>query len=292
MGNKRWKVASFFSGIGGLDAPFTWLDFDITSTCEIDAFNQQILKQHYPGARHYADITKVTTEQIGAADVIIGGFPCQDISVAGKRAGLSGSRSGLYWHLHRLIRQVRPRIVVLENVGAIYAPTGNDDSPGSIVTSSLAALGYDAAWLPVRASDVGAPHRRERWFCVAYTNRCRLERRHVKRTGDGEARRARGVARHYQARPGYYRARRTQSRMGRVAHGAAYWLDKARNRDAHAQQWPAPQGDYQHPYEPPRTTQDKMYRRARVKALGNAVVPQQALPIALAVRLMLDKWRN
>lgn len=337
----RYKVASFFSGIGGLDAPFTWLDFDIVLTCEIDPYNRQILKQHLPEVRHYADITKIKPEQIGIVDVIIGGFPCQDISNAGKRAGLKGSRSGLYWHLHRIIRQARPRIVVLENVGAVFAPTGDDDSPGSIVTASLAALGYDAVWLPLRASDVGAPHQRERWFCVAYTNRFRRpgagasHRRagiqsqrnaalsasrgglHQQRSAiaNGQAvcnaqrprlsqrRQARQYSMDLQRTAGQVNrlkrssavlcgSRPTQSRLGRITYGAAYWLDKAARRDAHAQQWPAPQGDYQHPYEPPRTTQERTHRIARVKALGNAVVPQQALPIALTVRQFLDRWRD
>lgn len=162
----RYTAASFFSGIGGLDLAFVASGFDIVFHCEIDDYCRRVLKKHnyyWMNARTRKDITRVKKTEVGNVDVMFGGFPCTDISVAGKQAGVTqGTRSGLWFELLRLISDIRPRIVVLENVANI-ATTG-----GAIVTASLANAGYDAQWTLIRASDVGAPHQRERWFCIAY----------------------------------------------------------------------------------------------------------------------------
>ena len=103
-------------------------------------------------------------------DLITAGFPCQDISVAGRQAGLNGHRSRLWWRICDVIGHLRPRFVLLENVAAILTTGGPE------VVGSLTAMGYDTRWGIVRASDVGAPHRRARWFCIADTDGSRLER--------------------------------------------------------------------------------------------------------------------
>jgi DNA (cytosine-5)-methyltransferase 1 len=110
-----------------------------------------------------------------SVDVIAGGFPCQDISVAGKGAGITGSRSGLWNDFARIIRAIQPRWVVIENVPAITA------RGLSTVLGDLAEIGFDAEWHCLSASSVGAPHRRERMWIVAHTNgsRCQQQRRPV-----------------------------------------------------------------------------------------------------------------
>jgi DNA (cytosine-5)-methyltransferase 1 len=148
--------------------------FETIAFCEIDPFCRKVLAKHWPGVPCFEDITKLDKEELnslGRIDVICGGFPCQDISCAGKGAGIHAERSGLWWEMLRIIRLVRPRFVLVENVSALLN-RGLDE-----VLGSLAESGYDAEWTCLRASDVGAPHRRERVFLVAYTigTRTRME---------------------------------------------------------------------------------------------------------------------
>src|SRR5688572_133506 len=107
-------VASFFSGIGGIDLAFAWAGFDVRFQCEIDPYCQQVLKkwrkEYFPNAVIKGDIHEVTKREVGKIDVLVGGFPCQDISIAGKREGIRrGNRSGLWFELLRIISEVRPK---------------------------------------------------------------------------------------------------------------------------------------------------------------------------------------
>jgi len=164
------KVLSLFSGIGGLDLGFEWAGFETVCFCEIEEFPRKVLHKHWPNVPIIEDVRNVTKESVpGRIDCIIGGFPCQDISYAGKGAGIDydlseqeGTRSGLWWEYWRTIRELRPRYVVAENVSAL-TNRGLD-----IVLGSLAQIGYDAEWQIVSAASVGAPHIRERIFIVAY----------------------------------------------------------------------------------------------------------------------------
>jgi len=160
------KILDTFAGIGGFSYAAHELvgGFETTQFVEIDPFCQKVLKKHFPKVPCHDDI-KTFTAYPGQYDVITGGFPCQDISVAGRREGITDqSRSGLFYELIRVIRLVRPKFVVMENVAAILN-NGLD-----IVLGELSEAGYDAEWSIISASSLGASHRRSRWWCVAYTN--------------------------------------------------------------------------------------------------------------------------
>ena len=160
------KILDTFAGIGGFSYAAHELvgGFETSQFVEIDPFCQKVLKKHFPKVPCHDDI-KTFTAFPGQYDVITGGFPCQDISVAGKREGITEqSRSGLFYELIRIIRLVRPKFVVMENVAAILN-NGLD-----IVLGELSEAGYDAEWSIISASSLGAAHRRSRWWCVAYTN--------------------------------------------------------------------------------------------------------------------------
>jgi DNA (cytosine-5)-methyltransferase 1 len=134
--------------------------------CEIDPYCQRVLAKHWPSVPCYPDVRELTGDHLRsdgiAVDLIAGGFPCQDLSVAGKGAGLDGERSGLWSEYARIIGEVRPRYVIVENVAALLG------RGLSRVLGDLAALGFDAEWHCIPASAVGAPHRRDRVWIVAY----------------------------------------------------------------------------------------------------------------------------
>ena len=154
---------SLFAGIGGLDLGFEWAGFTPVWQVELNPFCRAVLAKHWPDVQRFDDVRTVGAHNLEPVDVIVGGFPCQDVSDAGLRAGIDGERSGLWREFARVVRELRPRIVVVENVsGLLVRGMGR-------VLGDLADLGYDAEWVRVRASDVGAPHRRGRIFIVAYT---------------------------------------------------------------------------------------------------------------------------
>lgn len=131
---------------------------------EIDEFCQRVLTKHWPDVPKFRDVRECGKHNLEQVDLIAGGFPCQDISNAGNRAGIEGERSGLWSEFYRIICEIRPRYVFVENVSALLF-RGMDR-----VLRDLAVSGYDAEWRVLRASDAGAPHRRERVFIVAYAN--------------------------------------------------------------------------------------------------------------------------
>jgi DNA (cytosine-5)-methyltransferase 1 len=153
-----------FAGIGGFAIGMPPVRRRFFS--EVDKPTISVYQRRFPDAIFLGDIRSIDGERLrreyDGEWIITGGFPCQDISVAGKGAGIAGSRSGLWFEMQRLIRQIRPRAVVAENVNALTV-RGLDT-----VLGSLAEIGYDAEWTCIRASDVGAPHRRERIWIVAY----------------------------------------------------------------------------------------------------------------------------
>lgn len=166
------KIGSLFSGIGGMEIGLEAAGVGKTAwQVEKDSFCRAVLEKHWPDVRRYEDVCAVGAHDLEPVEVIAGGFPCQDISNAGKQAGLKGARSGLWFEYARIVEEVRPRFVVVENVAALVN-RGLDE-----VLRSLAALGYDAEWSVLRASDVGrilgddrygARHRRERLFLIAW----------------------------------------------------------------------------------------------------------------------------
>jgi len=155
-------VGSLFAGIGGFDLAARWLGWRTLWYSEIDPYASAVMKKRFPEAVNHGDVTQLRGSQVARVDVLCGGFPCQDISLAGKGAGIEGSRSGLWTHYARIIDEVRPSWVVIENVSALRS-RGLDR-----VLGSLAALGYDAEWHCIPAAYVGAPHRRDRIWIVAH----------------------------------------------------------------------------------------------------------------------------
>ena len=171
------RMLDTFAGIGGFSYAATKLvgGYRTTQFIEIDPFCQKILKKHFPFTPIHDDIRTFTAIP-GQYDVICGGFPCQDISVAGGREGITEkSRSGLFYELMRVICLVRPKFVVMENVAAILN-NGLD-----IVLGELSQAGYDAEWSVISASSLGACHRRSRWWLVAYPNGFRCGGRNSER---------------------------------------------------------------------------------------------------------------
>lgn len=161
------RIGSMFSGVGGLDLAVLALlpGSSIAWHCENDDASSRVLDVRFPDVPNLRDVTATDWTSVEPVDVVCGGFPCQDISHAGKRAGIKeGNRSGLWFDMLDAVRVLRPRLLLLENVAAITAADGGLD----VVLGSLAEAGWDAEWTLLRASDVGAPHRRDRWFCVAY----------------------------------------------------------------------------------------------------------------------------
>lgn len=155
-------IGSLFSGYGGLDlAASAVLDAETVWFCDNDPAASAVLAHHWPDTSNLGDVTSVDWSVVEPVDVLTAGWPCQDISNAGKRAGIGGERSGLWRHVEVAVGVLRPRLVVLENVGAVTVR-----GLGTVL-GDLAALGFDAEWTAVRASEAGAPHRRERFFCVA-----------------------------------------------------------------------------------------------------------------------------
>lgn len=165
------RVLDLFSGIGGFSLGLERAGMKTVAFCEIDEYARKVLKKHWPDVPIDRDITKRDFFS-GEADVICGGFPCQDISDAGKRTGLAGQRSGLWRELVRAIRLVRPLYALVENVAALLG------RGMATVLGDLAAIGYDAEWHCIPASAVGAPHPRDRIWIVAHPRVSRLSRIH------------------------------------------------------------------------------------------------------------------
>jgi len=183
----KLRVGSLFSGYGGLDlAVLNVLDAEMAWHCEWEDAPLAILAKHFPDVPNYRDVSKVDFTQVEKIDILTGGFPCQDLSLAGKRAGLKeGTRSGLWHQFARAIEELQPKLVVIENVrgllsakadnGMEYSQEDLDDwgaepvfTAIQAVLGSLADIGYDAKWCGLRAADAGAPHNRFRVFIIAY----------------------------------------------------------------------------------------------------------------------------
>lgn len=155
---------SLFAGIGGLDLRFERAGMTCRWQVEIDDYATKVLAKHWPNVHRERDIRECGAHNLERVDVICGGFPCQDISQAGTLAGLSGRRSGLFYEAIRVVRELQPRILVLENVAALLI-RGMDS-----VLRELAEIGLDAEWCCIPAAGVGAPHVRDRVFVAAYPN--------------------------------------------------------------------------------------------------------------------------
>ena len=162
------KVASFFAGIGGFDLGMERAGMQVVVQCEISTFCQQVLKKHWPDVPLFGDINQMTVDDIPAdTEVWCGGFPCQDLSLAnqGKRKGLAGERSGLFFQYAALIAARKPRWVIIENVpGLLNSHEGKDFR---VLLEKLDELGYGVSWRVFDAKYFGTPQRRRRVYLVA-----------------------------------------------------------------------------------------------------------------------------
>jgi DNA-cytosine methyltransferase len=159
------RHASFFSGVGGLDLGFERAGIETVSVSEIDPYANTVLAERFPGAPNLGSITEINADDIPEADIWSGGFPCQDLSVAGKRAGFSGKRSSLAFTFLDLVERRRPRWLVLENVPGLFS--SNQGRDFLRLLSEMDELGYSVAWRTLDARYFGVAQRRRRVFIVA-----------------------------------------------------------------------------------------------------------------------------
>lgn len=375
------RALDLFSGIGGIALAAEWAGIETAAFCEIEPYCRRVLARHWPGVPIYEDVRKLTRERlekdgvmddVRTIDIVLGGYPCQPFSTAGKRRGKADDRH-LWPEMFRLIRELRPAWVVGENVAG-HVSLGLDD-----VLDDLESEGYTCRAFVLPAAAVGAPHRRERVFIVAHADikysddgghdSSEMGRERSEATdlsggksmaytsrqlpyGSGDARRRRaeypnggqdvadsegGGFHNRNDSPYIGEANRkinssdnssdfgrkgealadteragsekrntsafteesrpysgaiganggdwtTQPRMGRDVDGFSGWLDRTR--------WPAAFGEPQHEWEPPRVAVGIKNRVPRLKALGNAVVPQQVYPILRAIREAHERRRE
>ncbi len=159
------RFGSLFSGIGGMDLGLEWAGMECAWQVENDSYAVRVLEKHWPNVTRYGDIREVDFGGVEPVELLAGGFPCQDLSYAGKGLGLSGERSGLWSEFKRAIRMVGPRYVLVENVPGLLGR-----GMGAVL-GDLASLGYDAEWQSIPAAAFGAPHLRWRIFIVGYAQR-------------------------------------------------------------------------------------------------------------------------
>jgi len=160
------RLLDLFSGIGGFSLAAEWVwgdELEMVAFCEIEKYCQKVLQKNFPGVPIYEDITKLNGKDFKDIELLTGGFPCQDISVAGRGEGIKeGTRSGLWSEMHRIISEVQPRYALIENVPMLTI------RGGTRVIADLTEIGYDTEWQTVGADDVGAWHKRKRIWIVAY----------------------------------------------------------------------------------------------------------------------------
>ena len=175
------KFGSLFAGIGGFDLGLERSGMTCQWQVEIEDYPTKILEKHWPEVHRERDIKECSGKNLEPVDLICGGFPCQDISVAGTGAGLAGERSGLWYEMHRIIGDIKPRWVVVENVAALLF-RGMD-----VVLRDLSQIGYDCEWHVISASAVGAPHRRERVWIIASANSVGRVQERKRKSGKGSS---------------------------------------------------------------------------------------------------------
>ena len=164
------KVLDLFSGIGGFSLGLERAGMETVAFCEFDEHAQKVLKKHWPEIPIHTDIKELdANEYRGTVDIVCGGFPCQDLSAAGKQAGFSGERSSLYTEMLRVISECLPRYAIFENVTGLL--TGEQGRWFAKFLYDLASIGYDAEWHCIPASFIGACHRRDRVWIIAYPNK-------------------------------------------------------------------------------------------------------------------------
>lgn len=283
-------VGSLFSGIGGFDLGFERAGFDITWQVEIDDYANRVLAKHWPHVARYRDVRECGAANLAPVDVICGGFPCQPHSLAGRRLASADERD-LWGEFARIIREIRPRWVVAENVsGLLSSEAGRFFGR---VLGDLAACGYDAEWDCLPASAFGAPHQRDRVWIVAYPAGGGGQRR---RAGgqQAEGRGAFGLSQGSGYGPADVAdaaSRARQRQAPREARHAAFGCEDLADADAERQlqqegrifderRRPGDGGWWSVEPNVGRVAHGIPARAHRLRALGNAIVPQIAEWIA------------
>ena len=273
------KVLDLFSGIGGFSYGLESTGgFETVAFAECEPYPIAVLKKHWPTVRVYEDVRQITATRLFRdgiePDVITGGFPCQDISTAGQQAGIEGERSGLWSECARILGEVRPRYAIFENVTNLLS--GNKGKWFERVLWDISKVGYDAEWHCISASSIGAPHKRDRVWIVAYPNGnskpiCPINAGALQKaslyaypngkglegseeTGDTSSKRPES----HEQLAGCHKIKSTWKDVSGVCgmdDGLSYWL---------------------HTPEPPRVTEKNEKATPRLKALGNSIVPQIA----------------
>lgn len=170
LGERLRTAVSLFAGVGGFDLALQRAGIKVVASVEIDTKAQGVLRQQFPDSTIFGDVTGVTGEQLIQAGfnprggIITGGFPCQDLSVAGKRAGLAGKRSGLFWEICRILDETGSETVILENVPGLLSSNAGRDM--AVVIEALVERGYRVGWRVLDAQYFGVPQRRKRVFIV------------------------------------------------------------------------------------------------------------------------------
>jgi len=260
-------ILDLFSGIGGFTLASQWVGGYMTlAFCEIEDYCRKVLSQNFPNIPIFTDVRELHPTDViprdGVIHLITAGFPCQDLSVAGNQAGIEADRSGLFFQILRLsdefyaYSRVRPSLL-LENVPNLL--TGNGGDWARTVYSELAVRGYRCEWKIISASDVGAPHLRKRWWCIAYmahTKRLGWSTGSVEQGEDGG-----GIPPDLtgECSEAYIiRFRSTEPGLGgALPDGLSPWMDE--------------------PADLPRVTHEKKYRKQRLMSLGNSIVPAVAM---------------
>jgi DNA (cytosine-5)-methyltransferase 1 len=285
------RIGSLFSGIGGLELGLERAipGAEVAWQVEQDPYARAVLAKHWPQATRYEDVRQVGAHNLEPVDLLCGGFPCQDISQAGKQAGIDGERSGLWAEYARIIGELRPRYVVVENVPALLAR-----GMGRVL-GDLAACGYDAIWDCIPAQAVGAHHRRDRVFIIAWAvtdahgrpiwngaereegRRLDLQGRRISESIDDGP--IRGVADTQRQRP---QGHGTQCRLGEgsqegeASRGSQY-------------RWPLTRPMWAAEPNVGRVADGVLRRVDRLRCLGNAVVPQVAEVVGRMVLLLEEQ---
>ena len=186
------NAVSLFAGVGGFDLALERNGIDVVAAVEIDANARGVLKHRFPKTTLFNDVCEVTGEQLIAAGfdprdgIIVGGFPCQDLSVAGKRAGLAGKRSGLFWEICRLLDETRAQTFILENVPGLLSSNNGRDM--ATVVQALVERGYRIGWRVLDAQFFGVPQRRRRVFIVGSLGNTGRSPEEILAIGEGRAR--------------------------------------------------------------------------------------------------------
>jgi DNA (cytosine-5)-methyltransferase 1 len=278
-------VGSLFAGIGGFDLGLERAGMRIAWHAEIDPYASAVLAKHWPGVPNHGDVRSIRRGSVEPVDVICGGFPCQDVSIAGSGRGLDGERSGLWTEFARIVGDLRPRFALVENVGALT-------SRGlAAILGDFAALGYVGEWHVIPACAIDAPHIRERCWIIAHAPDAdggRLESERLAQHGDEQGAPRRELDGLGARRRGYgatlsdAEGERIQGdRPAREQIAFAPSLARLLGRDdagSYWRDWPT--------VSPLRGKHDGASGRMdrhRLRCLGNAVVPQIAEVIGTAI---------